>query len=348
MREKTKRLLLFLMVALSLAAWAPAAMAMESEECLGCHGDAEMVDQSLLINGERFDHTAHAEMGCPSCHESVTDEHPDDGLTPSKANCKDCHEEIHNEYMASLHGANAACADCHNPHQVSSPTEVSGYDMNRQCASCHDLADMVDTHDKWLPQAELHISALPCVTCHTSSEDYVVTMYITGRHKAFGDFELAARDELQEVAGDKRIEELIDTDGDGRISLKELRVFNQSRDYRKLRLAGMMTPESVTHSLQILDNRWDCTFCHASGPEAMQTSFVAFPEVDGSFTRMPVEQGAVLDALYGTPDFYMMGATRSTALNVIGLMIIAGGLVMPIGHGTLRFLTRKNRDGKGH
>jgi hypothetical protein len=39
----------------------------------------------------------------------------------------------------------------------------------------------------------------------------------------------------------------------------------------------------------------------------------------------------------------MMGATRSKALNIAGLMIIAGGMVMPIGHGTLRFLTRKNR-----
>jgi uncharacterized membrane protein SpoIIM required for sporulation len=39
----------------------------------------------------------------------------------------------------------------------------------------------------------------------------------------------------------------------------------------------------------------------------------------------------------------MVGSTRSTALNYIGAMIIAGGLVMPIGHGTLRFLTRKNR-----
>jgi uncharacterized membrane protein SpoIIM required for sporulation len=28
------------------------------------------------------------------------------------------------------------------------------------------------------------------------------------------------------------------------------------------------------------------------------------------------------------------------------MVIIAGGMVMPIGHGTLRFLTRKNRQRK--
>ena len=58
---------------------------------------------------------------------------------------------------------------------------------------------------------------------------------------------------------------------------------------------------------------------------------------------MAVEKGAILDILFGTPDFYMLGTTRSTALNIVGALIIAGGMMMPIGHGTLRFLTRKNR-----
>ena len=39
----------------------------------------------------------------------------------------------------------------------------------------------------------------------------------------------------------------------------------------------------------------------------------------------------------------MVGVTRSKTVDYLGLVIIAGGMVMPIGHGTLRFLTRKNR-----
>jgi hypothetical protein len=70
---------------------------------------------------------------------------------------------------------------------------------------------------------------------------------------------------------------------------------------------------------------------------------VEFPDRNGGVTRVAVEKGAILDILYGTPDFYMLGTTRSTALNIIGALIIAGGMMMPIGHGTLRFLTRKNR-----
>jgi hypothetical protein len=54
----------------------------------------------------------------------------------------------------------------------------------------------------------------------------------------------------------------------------------------------------------------------------------------------------VLSTLYGAPDFYLTGAGRNTLLNKLGLLIIAGGLVMPVGHGFLRFLTRKNRQEK--
>jgi hypothetical protein len=50
-----------------------------------------------------------------------------------------------------------------------------------------------------------------------------------------------------------------------------------------------------------------------------------------------------MDILYGTPDFYMLGSTRSTLLSIIGALIVAGGLMVPILHGTLRFVTRKRR-----
>ena len=115
-----------------------------------------------------------------------------------------------------------------------------------------------------------------------------------------------------------------------------------------MRLWGMMTPEVVTHSYQILNNRWDCSFCHASGSKAMQKSFISFPEKNGGYTRVAVEKGAILDILYGTPDFYMLGTTRSTPLNIIGGLIIAAGLSFPVGHGFFRFLTRKKRKENDH
>jgi len=75
----------------------------------------------------------------------------------------------------------------------------------------------------------------------------------------------------------------------------------------------------------------------------MHNSFIALPAKNGTFQRVAVEKGAVLDTLYGTPDFYMTGKTRNKTLDKLGLVIIAGGLVMPVGHGFLRFLSRNIR-----
>jgi len=323
------------------------AEALESAACLLCHGDAEAVGEELAIDPGAFDHTAHGEMGCSACHASVTDRHPDDGLTPSRAGCKDCHQEIDHEYAATAHAANAACGDCHNPHAAHPSREVSGNDMNRPCFACHEDRKMASAHGEWLPQAALHLEMLPCVSCHTASKNYDITLYLSkpggGDGAGRGVFELASYEELEELAGGAGIGSLIDTNGDDFVTLAELRAFHGGPLSGSLRLKGMLVPEVVTHNLQILDNRWDCTFCHASGPGAMQTSFIALPRADGTFARMRVEKGAILDALNGTPDFYMMGATRNASLNLLGLFILAGGLVMPVGHGALRFLTRKNR-----
>lgn len=323
----------------------PPAAAADNGDCLGCHADAETVGSAFHINAVTFDTTAHAGIGCQDCHASVTAAHPDDGLTPSKASCQDCHDTVNAEYAKSSHADMARCNDCHNPHTARGATAVSGRDMNAMCATCHGGLETALKHAEWLPQADLHLEMLPCISCHTASPDNVITLYLIKRQDGtrFGDFSLASHAELKALAGDKSIQSLIDRNEDNYISLAELRLFNRDPDNQTLRLQGMITPETVTHDFRILENRWDCTFCHASGPAARQTSFVALAQPDGSFQRLAAEKGAVLDALYGTPDFYMVGATRSKTLDFIGLAIIAGGMVMPIGHGTVRFLTRNNR-----
>ncbi len=333
-------------VLLSLLTLVPTmALAMESSDCKSCHDDTDMVGEELMIEALTFDQTAHAEVGCPACHSSVTEDHPDDGLAPSKASCAECHDGVSEEYVNSIHAENASCNDCHNPHRALGPTAVSGQDMNLQCSTCHENVEMQAKHAEWLPQADLHISTLPCITCHSASDEYVISLYIIKRQSGtpFGGFELASYEELNELSGGKPVQELVDINADGYISLAELRMFNRDSQNKQLRLQGMMTPENVSHDFRTRNDRWDCSFCHASGPEAMQVSYLSLAESDGSFHRVSVEKGAVFDALYGTPDFYMVGASRSSALNYVGMAILAGGMVMPLGHGTLRFLTRKNR-----
>ena len=245
-----------------------------------------------------------------------------------------------------MHGKYADCTDCHKPHAVKPLLAVSGRDINIQCAKCHEYAKTVKNHSKWLPQATLHIDALPCITCHTGSKNYVISMYMVKSvsGSSMGGVALASYEDLLPfLSTGEKVATLIDGDGDGAISLSELKKFNTSGKYRSLSLLGTMMPEVVTHNYEILDNRRDCTFCHASGPNAQQASDIAFPQQDGSYSRTPVEKGAILDILYGTPDFYMTGFTRNNTLSIIGALIAAGGLLVPILHGTLRFLTRNRR-----
>lgn len=319
--------------------------AMDADYCLMCHGDADMVSGSLLIEATTFDTTAHAMLGCNTCHESIGDEHPNGDSELSRATCLDCHDHLGQEYMITDHANYATCGDCHNPHEVRAMDAMAGYDMNDKCFKCHDAPKMVNLHKEWLPQADLHIAKLPCITCHTGSEGYEIVLNIAAKQddRFLSRYELPGYQTLQEISGEAGILSLIDSDGDNFITLRELKGFNRNPEYRDLRLAGTMVPSDVSHDLSTLDNRYDCTFCHVSGPESLQTSFLAIPNRDGGYQRIPVEQGAVLDALYGTPDFYMVGTTRSASMNIIGLIIICGGLVMPFGHGLLRFLTRKNR-----
>ncbi|NVN99352.1 MAG: cytochrome C, partial [Geobacteraceae bacterium] len=263
---------------------------LENKKCINCHTSESIKNSSnnrLFIDPLKFSATSHSIVGCRSCHDRVSPGHPSDGHLPPRAACQDCHGPVFEEYSKSLHGAKAGCSDCHNPHEVRLPEFLSGEEINRKCAKCHDTRKTILTHSKWLPQAELHIDALPCITCHTGSTGYVITMYIQSRLKGSGDgFTVSSHEELSRLLDGEDVSRLIDTNGDRSISLQEIRDFNHKLRSRGMRLWGMMTPEVVTHSYQILENRWDCSFCHASGPKAMQKSFVAFPVKTGGFARV--------------------------------------------------------------
>jgi hypothetical protein len=322
--------------------------AMETDDCLSCHSDRDEVGDELFIDGDQFSDTTHSEMGCVTCHESITDEHPDDGEAVSRSACVDCHDEVGEQYGHSAHADNATCTDCHNPHQARGIESMAGPDMDRQCQKCHEEAGVLESHSGWLPQANLHLAKIPCITCHTSAAGYEVLLNISQKtDKKLSSGRLSSYDDLKKYSGDKSIESLIDLNGDDHVSLAELRTFNHNPAYKQLHLAGTLVPDSVSHNITTLDNRYDCTYCHAAGPGRMQTNVLSLPQEDGSYRRVTVDEGAILDTLYGTPNLYMTGSTRNATMNIIGLIIICGGFIMPVGHGTLRFLTRKNRQHKG-
>jgi len=313
--------------------------------CIECHGNQAQVGSKNYINPTSFGHTTHAKFGCTTCHNTITSNHPDGKAVARTTSCGDCHTDIITQYAASIHGDKAPCSGCHNPHRVFSSGEISVTAMNKQCAGCHDNNKISASHSKWLPQADLHLGAIACTACHSKAENFVLHIYIAKRGGSEPELklELAGFEELLKRSGSDNMQYLIDRNRDSYISLDELRKFNRDPANKDLYLKAMLIPVKPTHSFQTFDNRWDCTFCHASGPEVMQTSYLSFPEQNGTFRQIAVEKGAAMDALRAIPNFYLMGSTRNGLLNKIGFLIIVGGMVMPVGHGFLRFLSRKNR-----
>jgi predicted CXXCH cytochrome family protein len=340
--QKTQGLGMLLILLLCMPA---AAMAMETEDCLACHTEADYVGEDLSIDADSFMHTAHANFGCTTCHNSVTDEHPYGGETSPALSCDLCHSEVADTYQQTTHANYASCIDCHDPHSAQGLQSTSSQAMNAPCFQCHDRDDTIEEHSEWLPQTALHVAKVPCITCHTATEDYLVVLQIDRVQSQEDSTQTPAADydELKEISGDQQVAQLIDVDRDNLVSLTELRDFMLNPAYEQLTISGTLVPKESSHNLAVQESRYDCTFCHASGTQSMQTSYLALPNQDGSVVRLEVEEGAIVDTLYGTPDFYLTGSSRNSTLDIIGLIILCGGFIMPVGHGTLRLLTHKNR-----
>lgn len=318
----------------------------DNKTCLACHKDKELVGTDNQINQKAFQHTTHAQLGCKTCHNTVSENHPKDGKIARTTTCSDCHADIATEYSISKHSLSVTdCSACHNPHTVHKPGEIYALDLNKTCTSCHNRDRIISSHAQWLPQTNLHLGSISCVTCHTKSDNFVLSVYVSRREskKPGSSTTVADYADLKAKAGSDNITKLVDRNQDSYISIEELRNFNSNPLNKDLYLKAVLTPAKTTHAFQISDKSWNCTSCHAAGPDAAQVTRLVLPKQDGTFQHLDIEKGASIAALNVIPDFYMMGSSRNSILNVLGAAILAGGMVMPVGHGFVRFLTRKNR-----
>lgn len=319
---------------------------MENQSCLNCHKDKKLVGAANQINPKAFQHTTHAQLGCKTCHDKVSDRHPKDGRVVRTTTCSDCHTDVTAQYSISKHSLSVPdCSACHNPHAVHKPGELYALDLNKTCTSCHNQDRITASHAQWLPQTNLHLGSIACITCHTKSDNYVLSVYVARRDQKKNGSSTAVADYsyLKTKAGSEDITKLVDRNLDRYISIEELRNFNANPANKDLYLKAVLTPAKTTHAFQTSDKSWNCTACHAAGPDAAQVSRLVLPKHDGTFQYLNIEKGASISALNVIPDFYMIGASRNTILNMFGAAILVGGMVMPVGHGFFRFLTRKNR-----
>ena len=180
------------------------AWGIDDEECLGCHGDPELMDEegrSLFVVPERYLRSSHGqqEIGCTGCHQDLTDlqEFPHDEDL-EKVDCGGCHEDVIREYENGIHGVArvkegiqeaAYCSDCHSKHEILPKEDPNSwiYPLNlpKTCEKCHEDEEIVkrfrlgevrmiktydeSIHGKALKEAGLTVSAV-CNDCHGSHD----------------------------------------------------------------------------------------------------------------------------------------------------------------------------------
>lgn len=154
--------------------------------------------KSWLIDEERFARSAHADQGCPVCHEAMTtEEHPlpdgvfKEGPTPfDPATCFSCHPDVEEELGQGLHAGKPVpagtamnrCAACHDPH---GPDKTAAAAVAREigedsltCLSCHGTKAATTSVQPKLCLACHETGSTPthqttsCLTCHTNAAAY--------------------------------------------------------------------------------------------------------------------------------------------------------------------------------
>ncbi len=167
--------------------------------------ERKAMNPNFVYSPEKFYEGVHRHFACTDCHSPDYENFPHQAelrLDPMYT-CIDCHggdptyasyhfEEVEEAFKQSVHASRHdetfSCWMCHDPHSYKAMTrsdfkisEIVTY-HNQMCVSCHDnpvnfqrISDstkrpLAEIHN-FLPNFQLHFSAVRCIECHTSSQD---------------------------------------------------------------------------------------------------------------------------------------------------------------------------------
>lgn len=350
-----------LLVSLTPTSAADSALSEADTACLGCHSIEGLEKQlengetlSLHVSGEGFAGSVHRVFGCASCHASI-----DSGNHPAAASdiqsarqysieranaCQLCHADAFAQYEGSLHSARVreghplapVCTGCHGAHAVGRKTAYE------TCVGCH-AADL-DGHGKWLPNTALHQEVVSCAACHAPETARMIDLRL---------YDGAVKRWVVEEEGAPlfaALAQAADTNGDG-LDANELRNLLQevNRDAAVPRtLRGRIELRTDAEAHRLADKAHAikaCDNCHRYGAEPFQNVTVSVTGPDGRPARYPAHKDILGSALavQSLPEFYAIGGTRSRILDALLVLALLGGIGIPVGHMTMKWLFRKYR-----
>lgn len=356
----------FATLTLSLAPFATAGAAAgplsdADTACLGCHsieglektlGNGEKL--SLHVSGEGFAGSVHRPFGCATCHAAIDPAtHPAAASSIASAReysieraaaCQMCHADALEQYEGSLHSARVreghplapVCTGCHGAHEVSPRTAYE------TCVGCH-AADLA-AHGDWLPNATLHQEVVSCAACHAPDAARMIDLRL---------YDGAAKQWVVEEEGAPlfgQLAQAADANGDG-LDANELRNLLQEVNRgaaipRTLRGRVELRTDVEAHRLADKSHAIKaCDNCHQYGAEPFRNVTVSVTGPDGRPARYPAHQDILGSALavQSLPEFYAIGGTRSRILDALLVLALLGGVGIPAGHMTMKWLFRKRR-----
>ncbi len=348
----------FVLIGLLLLVAPTHALAISNSECLDCHGDPDFTKElpngktvSLYVDEKRFNASVHGinEISCTDCHSDITKLNYDQEVphpTPLKpVDCSQCHEDEEDAFKSSVHADlgedGPSCKTCHNPHYTKYLSASTGRQRNeKSCLKCHNPKE---SHD-FLPAKGLHFEAMGCSVCHSKGEKAVRLNF----YSAVKDRVVPGEKIAKALGVDiESIAKKYDKNGDGKLETSE--VLSLLKDVKvhgiraglKGEIVSQMVPE--VHKITS-EGISDCYQCHSEKAPVMQKVVLVLSKNTGETVEIPVDK-AFLKSIYPVR-FYTLDSSRVPLLDIIGALIVLGGIGFAGGHCTIRILTiplRKRR-----
>ena len=316
------------------------------ETCRQCHEDKFKLYEGSIHAALVREGNSVAPL-CGDCH-SPHAVRAKPGATPmAEVACRQCHSDIYDAYATSVHGQSRAqagssaplCPDCHKAHDVA--PAASGEPIKEVCLTCH--ASALSDHQKWLPNADRHFQAVSCGACHAPGVPRRVDLKL---------FDTGADAKIAEKQGVPWFEaraHSADLKGQGLDALAVqslLTEFNHNGNGNNTVLRGRLEVANGADGHRLAHKEKavkECTNCHQAGADPFQKVTLSMVDGNGRPMRVGAQKEVLNSALSvdSVRGFYAIGGTRIKLLDWALLAVLAIGVMVPIGHFTLRWLFRK-------
>ena len=316
-----------------------------AEACRRCHSDKAAqhrgsIHFDLLTKGNR-----NAPV-CSDCHGSHAVGPKALAQTMEGVPCKKCHADIFAAYQGSVHGKARMkdgskapiCSSCHFAHEVKA-AEASRSPKG-VCLGCH--ARVLAAHKEWLPNAEAHFDSVSCTVCHVAGE-YKRSIYLRLTDNASGGM---VTDSAMQGALHESSAGLSEKHLDPKQLWKVYQELNKRE--KAVKISGTVGLED-SHNAHYLVPKGkavrQCEFCHTADAQFFTSVALAVKGNDGREKFYQVDEAALGSLFVMLPlnQFYAVGSMRQQAFDIMGAIMILGGLAVPALHGSLRQLTSRVR-----